>query len=361
MLVDAIELKVDFIVMDDSSRFARTREKAIETKMLLRKNNVNVRFVSEPYIDPNTIAGLWLEGKQKIKNESTSREISFHTKKGMSNNIQVRDMQIGWCYKNGGIPPYGYLTMYVQRGQDSSGKQIMKSSWDIDPETAPIIREMIVELFTQRQMSYGQIRDNLNNRGIKSPKGGYWCEGTIATMLREHRLETYTGVAIWNKQISKNNNAAYKPRKDWVITENAHPAIITKEEFMAALDRKKMNQHLAPAGATRRSDFLFTGTNFEGNPIFSCGHCGANVIGYNNSSNRWKKYICGANRTKGKIACTNDWKIDQVWLEQKIVAAIEEQYTTPEKIDEIAKNILSSVSENNTPTWTSHYLIWNPN
>ena len=347
MISDAVELKPDFIIMDDSSRFARTRQGAIETKMLLRKNGVNVRFVSEPYVDPNTVAGLWLEGIQEIKNEATSLEISFHVIKGMTHNLQARDSQTGWCYKNGGKAPYGYMTKYVQRGQDSSGKQIFKSYWDIDPETSPIIREIIVDMFTKKQMSYRQIRNELNNRGIKSPKGNYWCEGTIATMLREHRLETYSGTAIWNKAVKRNNNALYKSRDKWVIQENAHPAIITKEEFKAAIERKKINRKLAPSGATRKSNYLLTGTNFERSPIFTCGKCGANVIGYGNSSQKWKKYICGAHRTKGKIACTNDWKVDQQWLEQRIVSEIEKQYTTPDKIDEIAKNIISSVSKNN--------------
>lgn len=91
MLKIALLEKPNYIILDDSSRFARTRKIAIDTKKLLRSNGINILYASEPNIDVNTVSGFWLEGIQEIKNEATSREIAFHTKKGMTGNIQNRD------------------------------------------------------------------------------------------------------------------------------------------------------------------------------------------------------------------------------------------------------------------------------
>ena len=106
MIKQAIIEKPDYIILDDSSRFARTREVAITTKKTLRSHGIDVRYVNEPYVDINTVAGFWLEGIQEIKNEATSREIAFNVTRGMSGNLKARDPETGWCYKNGGKPPF---------------------------------------------------------------------------------------------------------------------------------------------------------------------------------------------------------------------------------------------------------------
>ncbi|MDW7675375.1 MAG: recombinase family protein, partial [Bacillota bacterium] len=211
----------------------------------------------------------------------------------MSHNLKSRDTETGWCYKNGGKAPYGYKTVHLTRGQDQKGKPIIKTIWELDSETYPIVHKIIVDMFTKQQLSYRQIRDELNSKGIASPRGEYWAISTILEMLKENRLEQYTGTAIWNREDKQTNGRKYKPRNEWVIVENALPAIITQDQLEAALERKKLNKYNAPDGATRNSSYLLTGKNFEGNPMFTCGHCGGNIIGYGNSSHNWKKYICG--------------------------------------------------------------------
>ncbi|MHB1421208.1 MAG: recombinase family protein [Bacillota bacterium] len=347
MTEDAIKLRPTYIIMDDSSRFARTRQKAIETKSLLRKHGINILFVNEPLLDPNTVAAIWLEGIQEIKNEATSREIAFHVMKGMTRNLQVRDRETNWCYKNGGIAPYGYKTTHLTRGQDHKGKPILKTIWELDPEAAPIVHWVIIDLFTKQLASYRQIRDQLNANNILSPRGDKWATTSIVEMLKENRMEQYSGTAFWNKESKKVIGQKYNPREKWVEVENAHPAIITKDELEAALARKKTNRYNAPDGATRESKYLLTGKNFENKPLFTCSACGGNVIGYGNSSHNWSKYICGTNRARGPVACSNNWLVDQNWLEQSILATIDERYTTPDRIEELIADISAKASTRN--------------
>lgn len=346
MIDDAIKQRPSMILVDDSSRFARNRYAAIETKQTLRKHGVNIRFVNEPYVDPKSVAGLWLEGIQEIKNEATSREIAFHVMKGMSRNLQNRDSQTGWCFKNGGRPPYGYKALYVNAGKDPQGKPIMKATWEIDEQTSSIVHEVIVSMYTQQRMSYKRICEALNARAIPSPKGDYWSVGTVNDMLREHRLEQYMGTAFWNKEEKRDTTGKFKPREEWIIVENAHPAILTPDELKAALQRRAESRKTAVYGATRESQYLLTGLNFENKPFFTCQHCGGNVIGYGNSGTKWSKYICGVHRMKGTHACSSNWRIDREWIEQTLIAEIQQRYTAPERVDEMIKDIVSSSKRN---------------
>src|SRR5687768_2373139 len=71
---------------------------------------------------------------------------------------------------------------------------------------------------------------------------------------------TYAGHTVWNVQRGKEDRAQGKrrPRDEWVIQRNTHPAIITDEEAEAVLikrDRKKAER----ATRSRISDYLLSG------------------------------------------------------------------------------------------------------
>lgn len=342
MISLALKERPNYIILDDSSRFARTREIAIDTKKKLRSYGINILYASEPNIDTNTVAGFWLEGIQEIKNEATSREIAFHVKKGMSGNIQQRDIETGWCYKNGGKAPYGFKKVSLYRGIDKRGRPIYKTIWNINEETAPILRKIIVELYTKQEMSYTKIRDYLNINNIKNSNGGVWSTSTIVSMLRENRLEEYAGIAIWNKENKNIIGKKYNERKEWIICENAHPAIISKEELQQALQRRNKtcnsNYKFKPD-----SDYLLSGLNIEGEFLFTCSQCGGHVIGYKANGSHARKYICSTFNHKGNCACLNNWKIDKEWIENKVINIIQMNYFTNKKLENTIDNLYNEL------------------
>lgn len=343
----ALTERPNYIILDDSSRFARTRQVAIETKSLLRSYGIDIRYASEPNIDINSVAGFWLEGIQEIKNEATSREIAFHTKKGMTGNLSQRDTETGYCYKNGGKAPYGYQRNVLYRGINQKGKPIYKTIWELNPDTAPITRTIIVDLYTNKEMSYQGIRDYLNDRGIKNSNGGFWSISTIKSMLSEDRLEEYSGIAIWNKENKNVKGVKYNPKSEWVICDNAHPSIITKEELQNALNRKEKtkNNHSAPKSNT---DYLLTGNNINDEFLFTCSQCGGHVIGCSTGKKHNKQYSCSSNRHKGNCACQNNWKIDKDWLEDKILELIEDNYFCDKNAEKTINILYQSLSNINT-------------
>ncbi len=335
MIKCALVERPNYIILDDSSRFARTRKIAIDTKSELRSHGIEILYASEPNIDTNTVAGFWLEGIQEIKNEATSREISFNTKRGMSGNIQHRDQETGWCYKNGGKPPYGYKRTILDRGFDKRGKPAYKTIWELDELTAPIAKKIIVELYTQEEMSYIKIRDYLNNNKIKGPRGNEWSTSTIVSMLREDRLEEYAGTAIWNKENKNIIGIKYNDKSQWTICDNAHPAIITKEELRQAIERKNKTKRIEYK-FNPNSDYLLSGLNMEGEFLFTCAECGGHVIGFTANSRHLKKYRCSTYNHKGECACSNNWKVDKKWIEDTIINLIKKNYF---KSNNVEKNI----------------------
>lgn len=106
---------------------------------------------------------------------------------------------------------------------------------EIDEETSMIYREYILEPFLKGD-TVDEIAWRLNKDKILSPRGKLWKDTTIRNILKN---EAYLGTVIYNKtKGSKNskpslNKEPYRkvPREKWIITPNAHPKLLTKEEF----------------------------------------------------------------------------------------------------------------------------------
>ena len=191
---------------------------------------------------------------------------------------------------------------------------------------------IIVDLYTNKAMSYQSIRDYLNSHHIKNSNGGLWSISTISSMLKQDRLEEYAGTAIWNRANNKVIGVKYNDKDKWVICENAHPAIITKEELQNALLRKEKTAN-SPSIIKTTSDYLLTGFNIKEDFLFTCSECGGHVIGCSTGKKRLKKYRCSTNIHKGICACKNNWKIDKEWLENTVLHIIEENYICDKNMD----------------------------
>lgn len=246
-----------------------------------------------------------------------------------------------------GKAPYGFKKVSLYRGIDKKGRPIYKTIWNINEETAPILRKIVVELYTKQEMSYTKIRDYLNINNIKNSNDGIWSTSTIVSMLREDRLEEYAGIAIWNKENKNVIGKKYNSRDEWVICDNAHPAIITKEELQQALERKNKtsnnNYKFKPD-----SDYLLSGLNVEGEFLFTCSECGGHVIGYKANGSHIRKYICSTFNHKGNCACLNNWKIDKEWIENKVISIIQTNYFKNKKLESTIDNLYKELLNINT-------------
>jgi hypothetical protein len=98
---------------------------------------VEVLSVTDPKVDEDTAAGVYMQAITFAKNEAYSKEVAFHTRKGCRANVQTRDAESGWCFKNGGQPLFGYRAERLHRGEVKKGRPLMKCIWVAQPQPPP--------------------------------------------------------------------------------------------------------------------------------------------------------------------------------------------------------------------------------
>lgn len=335
--------EISKILIHDTSRFFRNKYKSYAIKGELSKYGVTVTSVTNPY-DTHTVDGVWRESIEETMAMTSSMVTAFHVIKGMSENASKRDPETGYCYKNGGRAPYGYMLKRVHVGKDRRGKDCYKCLWEVNPETAPILRQIVIDWRIGERLSYKGIRDRLNSLKIPGPEGKPWGTSTLVEMLRENRLLQYTGIYYWNKEDHSTKGKRYKDKGEWIVVPNAHPAILTTEEANAALALTLSRQPRTPAARSYDSRWLLTGLNLEGRPFFTCKICGGNIIGVSRSKHHSGKYCCGTHHYKGNAGCKNSLRINSYSIESMLLSKIESLFGNADSIDDLVKKLNARVN-----------------
>ncbi|SFH22252.1 Site-specific DNA recombinase [Desulfotomaculum arcticum] len=298
--------RVSFFLVDEKSRFARRKVLRVMWAHELRQHGVEVIGVSEPHYDRNSIMGVWWEGMSETKDEARSMETAYWTMRGMLRNFQERDPETGHCYRNGGPPAYGYKNVHVTRGKDPRGKDIVKLIWDINDEHAPIVRYVVLTCWLEKNMTFKAIRNHLQSNepkwdGRREPvlnaKNKPWSLTSIREMCVKAMEGYYNGVGYFNRT-SKDlvgTGQKWKDTEEWLRLENAHPKIITDEEFVKLvkvkglkMEQRKKSGFIPPRAENSR--YLFTGKNLIGENMFTCLRCGGPMKG--SPSGGYLYYIC---------------------------------------------------------------------
>lgn len=172
------------------------------------------------------------------------------------------------------------------------------------------------------------------NRGLKSTAYGLWCPRTIEEMLVN---ETYIGNLTQGRRKKlgyKSKKEIRTSKKDWIIIENTHEAIIDKKTFNTVQSLLKKNKNkIKSKNFNLLSGFMY------------CKECG-HKIGINKSSDGKRKYCyCTyyASHSKFKL-CTphsnNYDKLEKAILEN--MKMICEKYVDSSifkyKVEEAIKN-----------------------
>ncbi|KUO95796.1 recombinase family protein [Ferroacidibacillus organovorans] len=109
----------------------------------------------------------------------------------------------------------------------------------------------------------------LNRMGVPSPKGKLWQESVLYRLALN---EVHLGRIVYGKTsggLHKNRKTApfrVNPRENWVIVENAHPAVKTPEEHAEIL--KLLEQRRIQSKRTRHGTYVYSG-------LVYCGKCGS--------------------------------------------------------------------------------------
>ena len=343
--------EISVILVHDLSRFSRDSINAQTLIRDLRRAGVEVLSVSDPVIDRESVAGVYMEAITFAKNEAYSREVAFHTRKGCKANVQTRDPETGWCYKNGGQPLWGYRSERLVRGGVKRGRPIVKSIWV--PDDTIVAGRPVFE-WTKECLrmaadgaSLDKLRDFCNSHEIPAPRQQYWGVSTWHSILETHSLLKYAGYEVWNV---RGKNQRRNPSSEWVIVENAHPALISEEEAHAVIGARRQRSKLRPqeSGAMSRSNgsrFLLSGG------LFKCERCGANMVGFTSTNGRGRKgfyYVCGSAQYRRGLGCGPGVFVDKQVIEEAVLQGALDRFgewSDPERFARLVNQAIGKMAK----------------
>lgn len=248
MIADSEKQAFQAVICWKTDRFARNRYDAATYKYRLKKNGVRLYYARESVP----------EGPEGIILESVMEGFAEYYSANLSENVKRGNYDSALQFKTLGHSVYGYRT-------GAAGQ------YEIDPETAPIVRRIFAEYDSGRPII--EIINGLNADGYRTSKGNLFNKYSIPRILKNKK---YIGVYQYGD----------------IYAENGVPAIIDREQFDRVQERLKMKAH---APRTKEGiHYLLSGKLY-------CGHCGEPMTGESARGEYgqiYYYYICN-NRRRG--------------------------------------------------------------
>jgi len=347
------------VICYDESRWGRAIDSEENTywRVHFRKFGVEVLLVKTS-IDPDNEFAPMLKAFEGVQASQYSKKLSELTLRGSKNNGK---------YSNGGTAPYGYQRVAVnpktgERRVLSQGEWSIKGQEKVEWALGPQHEIDIVKYIFRRRMEghgYVSIAHDLNLQRIACPRRGRWRnldqKWSTTTVKSIVDNEAYYCARVYNKNSMSRIQAKQRgrrfdheiryphwknPKEEWVIEENAHHAIISKETWLEAkaVNDKRVKGFTGPAV---RSPYLLAG-------LIRCSRCNFAFQGWTVKSKgkSYPKYADGG--WKSKRVCSH-FAISKELLETFAVNAIKEILYDPsliEKIKECVKNLLAQEPDN---------------
>lgn len=212
----------DTVLMYDTARLSRRREISIifeETDC--RRNGVRVVYRSLP--DMPALSELLLKSTMQAMDEYHSLSSRERGLAGMAENVRQ-----GW--RAGGKAPLGYRLKRVPTGASREGAAVTKTVLEPDPVTA-----RWVAMYLQARASGLPLAAAQEQAGLTAVK-----KSSLIGM--EWNALQYAGHTVWNVHAEKTDSgyaggSKRRPRADWVIRKDTHPALISDADAEAILSR----------------------------------------------------------------------------------------------------------------------------
>ena len=270
MIKDSGKRLFDMIIVWKLDRFARNRYDSARYKTALKKNGVKV--VSATEVISDGAEGIILESVLEGYAEYYSADLSEKVVRGMTENALKSKY-------NGGTRPIGYLI-------DSD------QCFQLDPLTAPFVREAFQRYDEGATMT--QIRDWLNEQGVKNTRGQKMTYNSIQHLLNNRR---YIGEYTYRD----------------IVVPDGIPAIVPQDLFDRVQEKLAKNKK-APARHKAEDDYLLTTKLF-------CGYCGAYLCGESGTSHTGTAhhyYKCVSVKKK-RTECHKK-SVRKEWIEDLVVS-----------------------------------------
>ena len=352
-MMEAVQAEiVDCIIVKDLSRLGRNY---IETSQFIEKicPFYNLRFIAVN--DSYDTATVTSEGQlsaslQNIVNDYYAKDISRKVTSALQAKMERGDYI-------GNYAPHGYR-------KDPENKNHLL----IDPETAPVIRQ-IFEMRAEG-ISYMGICKKLNDAGIPSP-GQHKLNRGIETnnnkkkrtvLWNKHKITEILKDIVYIGHLAqkKGSQCLYggipyhiTSEDEWIVVKNTHEPLISEELFervqqinSAALERQKAN--------TGKYDHLPKEKNIYGKK-FTCADCGSIMKLHRSISTKKDKvyftFKCPTYAEHGSRACS-DIKMRKADLDEAVFTFIKSQMDVFIDMENTLRRLLAmkkaKLKQNNT-------------
>lgn len=228
MIADSEKQMFKAVICWKTDRFARNRYDAAVYKARLRKNGVSLLYAREAV--PDGPEGIILESVMEGFAEYYSANLAENVKRGYYDSALKHKT-------------LGRLVLGYRKSEDDT--------FEIDPDTAPIIRKIFTDYKNGKTMK--EIYTDLNAAGYRTTSGGEFNKSSLHRILNN---EKYIGVYQFQD----------------IRDEDAIPPLVDMETWNICQRRLASAKHRTRTLDLDRPAFLLTGKVF-------CGHCGAPMIG----------------------------------------------------------------------------------
>lgn len=287
LIKDIEKGKINCVITKDLSRFGR--------------DHIMSGYYLENYFREKSLRYIAINDNMDSNNEDSFDMISFklsfndYYPRDISKKIKkVKNMKAHKGEYQASQAPFGYIKSKME-----------KNKLIINSETAPIVK-MIFDLYLAGNGTR-EIVKILYKKGIKTPaqysnkkqymKGNeFWQRSYIIKLLKN---QTYTGAVVshtTSKVSYKVKKCIRVPEKEWIIVENMHEPIISKEKFNEVQELMKSRTSVRK----RKHDHILKG-------FIKCGHCGGSMTikpDSRTSGTVRLNFIC-TNRNTNKMNCDN--------------------------------------------------------
>lgn len=132
-----------------------------------------------------------------------------------------------------------------------------------EPEAKVV--QYIFDLY-EKKRSTTKVAEQLNKENVKTKRGGSWTPRTVGSILTN---PFYIGTYRYNTKTQKTRR--WKDKSEWIVIENHHPAIISKEQFERVAKILKDN-YRGDYNRQRKSQNVHILSS-----IIKCFKCGSNM------------------------------------------------------------------------------------
>ena len=286
----------EILYAKDDKRLFRNEREAGRLIEWIWEQDVEIRYCLMDFGDPRENDEQWFMQRQfhiiaELERRRKRTEVFEHQRQNALNG-----------YSNGGLPPYGY-----QRKEVVTDDKKKKLTWAINPKEVGAVKkvfEMHLDGVGVKMIAY-----QLTQEGYQSRRGAPMNKQSIAEWFRKPYV--YAGCIVWN---TRDHNLKPKPREQWVIVEDAYPAIISME--LAEQTYQKAEERRTGKVSKNVGKYLLSG-------MMKCSECGASYIISSHRKRNQAHYVCGT-RQRQKDGCTNKLMLHQREAERQIIEFIKE-------------------------------------